>query len=210
MELVVVERQHHLIGADEEGCAVGTDSDGDSASKQRFVDRSQRTGMIAESTNPRSQLSTRARAAMRVRHAVPFRRVMIPRDAALIQRLGSPGVDGSVIPDAEAILAAVHVDPRSAAVAAELVLEESTDPVERVKARWALGFAHREMADLAAGRDPAARSDRGSARSRRYDAGRADRHESGARGDEPRDAGRRSSCSSRRSWCSRAPTGPGR
>lgn len=57
-------------------------------------------------------------------------------------------MDATVISPAEAVLAAVHADPRAASAAAQRIIDESTDERERVTARWALGFARRELSDL--------------------------------------------------------------
>ncbi len=57
-------------------------------------------------------------------------------------------MEGSVLPDAETVLASVHSDPRAAAADALRIIELTTVARERVTARWALGFAHREMADM--------------------------------------------------------------
>lgn len=42
----------------------------------------------------------------------------------------------------------MQADPHAAATAATTILDEADDPRERVIARWALGFAERELADL--------------------------------------------------------------
>lgn len=53
-----------------------------------------------------------------------------------------------VVSPAEAVLAAVHADPTAATIAARQIITTSTDPRELATARWALGFAARELSDL--------------------------------------------------------------
>jgi CHAT domain-containing protein/tetratricopeptide (TPR) repeat protein len=57
-------------------------------------------------------------------------------------------VDEPARSPAETVLASVQADPRAAASAARAILEASDDARERVVARWAAGFAERELGNL--------------------------------------------------------------
>ncbi len=54
---------------------------------------------------------------------------------------------------AETVLNSVQADPQIAAASARAILDSTEDQRERVIARWALGFAHRELGDQVAAED---------------------------------------------------------